>query len=609
MFRYIALAWDAAQPAVSEAARSLTRTLLDAHPWQTALRQPGLVALFANARANTDMAYALPGDRGVVLGRLFRRDDDSELPSPVDVLDEQASERIIRTTGRELVQRYWGRYVAILVNPQTRGVSILRDPLGTLPCFHTDFEGVHLYFSCIDDAVCGGVPPFSINWDYIAAQTAQYALECRATALKEVSQVLGGECFDLCNGEILARTLLWNPHEIAASDAIEDRTIAAATLRRIVRLCVRSWASCYARSLIELSGGLDSSIVLSCLPNDSQSPDVVCINYFSPGSDTDERSYARLAAAAAGRELIEHERDPGFQLERILGMALTPKPTFYLESLEYSRLEADIARARGATAILTGTGGDQIFHQSQSVLPAVDYARKYGLRTSLVSVAFDSARLARVTLWTALRVALRDGLLRRSTSRHSDLDNIQTLVDAEIIDRLRHDERFLHPMLKHPSSTPPGKFRQLAAFLFTVEYRDPFGHDDDPDRVNPLLSQPLIELCLRIPTYTLTNGGWDRALARQAFSGDLPAGIARRRSKGSNGDHYEAILLRNLPFVRSMLLDGALMKERLLDSAKLEKVLSDRPTRIASQACELHTYLGMEAWARRWAELHRQDAA
>ena len=78
-----------------------------------------------------------------------------------------------------------------------------------------------------------------------------------------------------------------------------------------------------------------------------------------------------------------------------------------------------------------------------------------------------------------------------------------------------------------------------------------------------MISQPLLELCLSLPTYLLTHGGQGRALAREAFADRIPAEIARRRSKGGVDEHATAVLQRSLPLAREMLLEGQLIRRVL----------------------------------------------
>ncbi|MBE0550263.1 MAG: M20/M25/M40 family metallo-hydrolase [Rubrivivax sp.] len=106
---------------------------------------------------------------------------------------------------------------------------------------------------------------------------------------------------------------------------------------------------------------------------------VTCINYHSPGIDSDERSYARLAAARAQRELIERERIAGFRLESILHAAPTPTPGNHVGRMGSAQMDAEVAAAHGASALFTGGGGDQLFFEFRQCWPAADYLCLRGL--------------------------------------------------------------------------------------------------------------------------------------------------------------------------------------------------------------------------------------
>ncbi len=141
---------------------------------------------------------------------------------------------------------------------------------------------------------------------------------------------------------------------------------------------------------------------------------------------------------------------------------------------------------------------------------------------------------------------------------------------------------------------------QTTALLYPIGYYDPFEQAAAPEIVNPLLSQPLMEYCLQLPTYLLIQGGRGRALARRAFADDLPAQVINRRSKGDMEEHVKAVLQSNLAFVRELLLDGQLAARGLIDRPKVEELLSGRPTTLSSAAGQIHSLVAIEAWLARW---------
>jgi len=86
----------------------------------------------------------------------------------------------------------------------------------------------------------------------------------------------------------------------------------------------------------------------------------------------------------------------------------------------------------------------------------------------------------------------------------------------------------------------------------------------------PLLSQPVVEACLRTPAWMWIAGGRNRSVARAAFADQLPAPILDRRSKGSFAAYSGAVYRRSKQGMRTFLLDGQLRERGLLDVPALE---------------------------------------
>ena len=63
----------------------------------------------------------------------------------------------------------------------------------------------------------------------------------------------------------------------------------------------------------------------------------------------------------------------------------------------------------------------------------------------------------------------------------------------------------------------------------------------------------------------------------------------------------KSLLLDNLDFARSMLLDGELVRRGLILRHKAEAALSGRPSSVASNVMEIHDLIAIEAWTRRWS--------
>ena len=600
MFRYVGFSWDVAVPAQAAVAQRLDESIRCAEGWQVVHASSGLRVFIVGGRAGVNQSYPLPHARGVVLGRLFRGQTSSAASRPID-LSANEGQHILQTKGRALVDDYWGRYVAILKSDQP-GALVLRDPSGTLPCFQRDIEGVAVVFSWLEDliALSPWLPMPRVNWDAVAAFVALRHLGGRETALEGVSQILPGQLTAL--GEIGSSPLtLWSAVAIAGHSIELEPQAASAQLKKEVMDCIHAWASAYEGLLLRLSGGVDSAILLASLRETRTTARITAVNYHSPGSDSDERGYARLAAARAGTALIEKALDADFRLEDVLAVSRTPTPETYIGRMGTGRIDAELARAHGVRAMFTGGGGDQLFFEHRCAWPAADYLARHGLGRGFVRAALDAARLGQVSLWQSMWRALAGR--RQRTGPLDELGEFLTLACPEALGAVRRMERFVHPELLGESTLPIGKFHQLQMLINPSGYYDPYLRDAAPELVNPLLSQPLIELCLRLPTWVLTHGGRGRALARRAFAGEIPREIAMRQSKGGMEEYIARILQRNLPTARELLLDGHLVRHGLLDQAKVEATLAGRLSASGANVGEIHHCVAIEAWLRRFIDV------
>jgi len=478
---------------------------------------------------------------------------------------------------------------------------VLRDPSGTLPCFQTDTEGVTVVFSWLEDLITFAphLPTPRVKWDAVAAFIMLGHLGGRETALEGVSQILPGQLVTLGEGGPPPLPL-WSAVAVAREQIESEPRAAAAQLRCAVMECVDAWASVYESVLLRLSGGVDSAILLGSLRAGGASTRITCLNYHSPGSNSDERGFARLAAAKAGVALIERERDTGFRLDAVLDVSRMPMPEVYVGRMGTGRMDSEVASEHGAHAMFAGGGGDSLFFQFRCTWPAADYLGTHWPGRGFVRASLDAARLAKVSLWQAIWRALADQRHRIRPS--ASAGEFLALACREELDGASRLDRYIHPDLLAESSLPIGKAHQLQELINPPGYYDPYLREATPELVHPLLSQPLIELCLALPTWLLTNGGRGRALARQAFVSELPREIATRQSKGGMEEHVLTILQRNLPMVRGLLLDGHLVRHGLIDRNKTEAALAGRLSASKGHVGEIHSYVAIEAWLRRFID-------
>ncbi len=602
MFRYFALAWNVTDPLQREAAAFVLDRLKSSKvAWRSVFAQPGTEVFTAGEDSVSSQCCLLERNRGVILGRIFGKDIDTHtgIGKRLKYIDASETERILDTHSRHLVGEYWGSYVAIVPGDQLGSVSLFRSPAGALPCLTTDFQGIKLIFSLMEDCASLEIIRFSINWKYVARLTIKtnFAAE---TGLNEVSEVRGGELLEATR-EREFRTTYWNPVSVATKDVVESPLQAAEMIRQTTMMCIGTWASCHSSLLHNLSGGLDSAIIAACLKEMAPGRAVTCVTHHSPGSNSDERGFARLAARAAGYELVEHRRNASIRLEDSLNACVSERPQAYSRRLELASFETGLARDRAATAIFGGDRGDELFYANNVELAPADYILRHGIRPPLFQILVSAATLRGLSFWEILATALTSAIFERSFDPVKNGLRYHTLLNEDMKQMLATDTatRFGRAGTNHRA--PPGKQYHVMSLTEPAAYYMPFDESAALERVSPLYSQPLIEGCLRIPTYVLSSGGQDRSAARRAFESDVPVEILRRRSKGGMNEHVAEILRLNGGFLRELLVGGILVQQGILDSSKVDQALTQRPSGVLKGFGKLMQLISIETWLRIWS--------
>jgi asparagine synthase (glutamine-hydrolysing) len=605
MFRYVGLVWNVSDPSSEDSATRWIRRLMQASPgWRCVLNAPGVQVFCRTGPVNTALtAHPLAHGAGVVLGTVFHRlqaSDSTDIAGDPTFTDKD-TDRIVEAHGRVLLESYWGRYVAFITSANQRTTWVVKDPTGRLPCFTTQSAGVTVVFSYMPDCVTLGVLPFHINWNYIAARIALGCGRPDDTGIENVSELCGGECLELREGRT-SRHLYWDLGGLFTREIIEDPVRIARSLRATAQACTHTWARKHDVVVHQLSGGLDSSIVLACLAQASSRPRIVCLTYYRQGGVSGELSWARLAAQHSGCEHVEYARSPHIDFAALSGMRASASPPLTHSFLETDRLERNISRQYQATAICSGDGGDSLFGSTSARFSVLDYARRRGVRPALLRLASDVALLGNQSVWTVLSKSVRYALFNEDSKDTIHLRDARKLACSQIREPLLAIRSSLaHPWFRS-GRLPPGASEILSFLTLPDLFYPPLFNPDDGgvERVFPLLSQPLVQLCVSIPSYLHFDEGRDRGLARRAFARDVPEPILNRTWKDRVQGFPEEILRASLPYFRELLLDGVLVKERYLDRKAVEITLSGQMVKDTASVGEILDHVIVEAWLRSW---------
>jgi asparagine synthase (glutamine-hydrolysing) len=611
--RYVAFVYDPAQSApLGASGDTLVALFRQSMPdWICALETRGLTVFHCPYPRADFKAYVLPDECGIVLGRLFHSNlsDNSAIEKPV-VIDGASARRYVRDGGLQFIDDYWGGYVAFFNDAHGNRRYIIRDCSGKLPCFRIRANTVSVVFSDINDLRCLPLPPLTVNWDYVSAFLFYEQLQVRSSGLNEVVEVLSGDIVEFRGLEVDQR-VLWNPSRVVRRGYLDGESRALEDLRFTVQQCVARWASTYTSIIHSLSGGVDSSIVLACLSRAPRRPAITCLNRFTDVASEDERSFARLAAQHANVTLVERDwQCSEGRFDRNLEiLPPAPKPSMSVIGASLDKgVRNALASEVSAEAIWTGQGGDHLFFQDRSSCGASDFMRLRGLRPGLLSAIGDAARLSGESYWSVARSAYTD--LRTNTAwTPSHLIGREpgfTLEPKPPSDDLAY---VAHPWTSDIEDLPKGKQGQIWLLAEVTNRHRPAAMPELAPEHHPLLSQPLMELCLRLPTYTLLLGGRPRGLARTAFQGYVPSPILARRSKGGTTSYWMQTVRQSSGYLRELILDGTLHRERIIDGRLLDPYLNlSKPISVALFP-RLIACISAEIWLRSWSNGRLRMAA
>jgi asparagine synthase (glutamine-hydrolysing) len=545
----------------------------------------GPAQVFATADCGTLTHPGVPG--AMLLGTVFRRHGPNERQVE---LDRAIAQDLRRGSVDRLFAHCWGGYVALSSN--NTSLCVIRDPSAAMPCYYASVPGGVLVGSRISALMAAGMQKPSIATDRIADCLYRADLPSQDTGLTGIRELLPGDCLQIDN-DGFSVDHMWSPWDHVAIDEALDFGDHVERLRRAVQNSVAAWSSAAGPMLLGVSGGLDSSIIAACL--NRKVPRPICVTLSTNDADGDERGYAWQITDHLGLTLVEARYDlADIAIGRPARPDL-PRPTGRLIAQGFNAAVSRVAADNGVAAFITGNGGDNVFAFSQSAGAIADRLLHEGPSPGVWKTARDICKLTGCSLFEASRAALRILGRPRCYRWRPDRRLLSRNVGAEL------DSRPLdHPWLDAPAGALPGKAAHIASLLRIQRHLDGTGQLGAVAVINPLMSQPVIEACLAIPSWMWCREGRDRSVAREAFRAAMPQAIVDRTSKGGPDGFGTQIIAHFRDRIRERLLDGTLAREGVVDRAALERRFSDDRLDWGADQVRLLELLEAEAWIDHW---------
>ncbi|WP_395336767.1 asparagine synthase-related protein [Novosphingobium sp. BL-8H] len=545
-----------------------------------AYETPGVIV------ACNDPAATLRLDNdGLVIGPVYQSGYDNRLSS----LSEDARRAILKSGGTRLFETFWGAYVGILRTPN--GTSLVRAPFGRLPCLFQRKGPGTIAASDIDLVRSASGIPFTLDFEEITRQLVLGDMRLATTSLFGIGELRGGSRLLVESAGIRLENV-WSPWTFVTARRTIDN--AEDAVRRLRQQCIASVAattSHLSHPLLMLSGGLDSSILAATLAAKDRT--FSCLNLATRDHAGDERTFAHRVAQHVKRPLEERAMAVAeYDFARI-GAVRTPRPVARGYQQLVFETASGVAEELGCDGVVDGGGGDNVFCSLRSAAFAADCLIDPDGIHRFRQVRDDIAHLAGAARW---RVSWK---ARRRAWQGARPYKLQ--VDTRLLAADAHplaSKAATHPWLPPPEFALPGRGAHIAILIAAQGYVEDGPHGTKPNCIAPLVTQPLIELCLAIPSWHWFARGNNRAAARTAFETLLPPEIAWRRGKGNPESFLFSLLERNRAAITDHLLDGILASAGVIDTTALARALRDTERLTGTTYGRILHLLDAETWAR-----------
>ena len=561
-----------------------------------------------------DPLLACDGDRfaaGVV--RLDNRSDLERLVGqPGDSLtDLQLCVRAIARLGGDVIPRFLGDFALVVWSSSSRAAIAACDALAIRKLYTARRNGI-LAFANRAECLANGN---GYDIQYLAEQMAPVDGTASLTAYGGVSAVPAGTMVHHTAGGFSLHQY-WSPlsvdpesgHRLSPQDAAD-------ALRAMLGEAVRSRVSSDGKTWAQLSGGLDSSSVVSLTQALAEAGTVPhglagTVTYVDrEGTAADEREYSDQIIRRWGlRNEPIVEAPMWYDVGRPLPRIDLPRVDFMFHPRE-SRL-CEIVRAAGGRILLTGQGPDEYLRGSMYFF--ADWLAR-GQVGPAVREMLRRAAIGRVSFW---ELAYRNALvpLLPTTLRRwlgPEVTRLPRWITPKAARRYGLAERQFE-MALCAGRIGRKYIHSMAATV--VQVGKLIGHlvlDDQLEVRHPFLDRRLVEFGLGLPPMLTTRPYESKWVLREAMKGIVPEGVRTRVGKGSLIERHAWSLVTQRTLLEPLVQQPILADLGLIDPVMLRDAFEEcqnLPRGTGDPQAAIQQVLSIEAWLQiregRWPRGH-----
>ncbi len=499
-------------------------------------------------------------------------------------------------------ERCWkilnGMFAAGIYDSKTRELFLARDHAGIKPLYYWADDRCVVFASELKALLATEIVACELNVDGLAEYLRLGYFPGEWTPYRNVRKLKPGRFCKIDSGGIEICNY-WNARDMPRQSRSD---ITAQQAEDALDCLLQSSVEAQMISDVPLgaflSGGIDSSLIVSLMSRFSKKPVQTFTVGFSRMGYYDERQHARQIANHFKTE--HHEYSVDTEIEDILPRLIQALDEPFADSSAVPTLcLAELAR-KHVTVALSGTGGDEIFGGYRKYMAA----HWSGIFSSLpapirrgVQKTASILPASRRSLWQE-----RALLLQRFTSLPTD-------EPPEVQFNCLFGRNEIRELLDLQMEPSPLEFAAQSAspaqnlMLFDLEYFLPEDLLVKEDRCTmafglearvPYLDRDLIEFMLPLPLKYKVSGGATKKLFRKVAARYLPPWVLKRPKHGFGSPASEWLRSKLNPLAHGMMFSSS----ALLKSAVIERKFSEHTNGRADHSRALWAVLMLELWYR-----------
>jgi asparagine synthase (glutamine-hydrolysing) len=557
------------------------------------------VVVFGDTHApavGKDYSLVFPQEHGVLTGRIF----DSATYKTILQVDTNTA-FLFSESPHKILQAYWGTYSGILYNKRNNSCTLIRDPIGLSRLFYTKNEQGIVFANTIAQIYDILEEKPDLNFHYLARYIINIEQASPDTPFNQIYELLPGMGLTIYPDVSTEQNLLWEIDQCKGS-YIPRPEETEQELLDTLKKSVGAWTRGETGVAVQLSGGTDSSGLMLILRNVLQNDQpLIGLNFIdSQAPSSNEVEYAQEIAQLCKSPLHFIDMDQGSIAADLPSNWRPCRPNTFLLFNHMDVQTKLLAQQHGCSTIMNGQGGDHVFLAPQPKRALCDAILDKRWR-AIPDILHELSTVYR-TSWTSLakqafvdiKKYYRGTLSPFETEQVEQGANI-SYITSQFIPKTPPSS-YLEPYLQH---FLPGKIAHIAALAHAVEYaeRDILSGITMP---HPLLSQPVVELGLKIPTYQTFANGYDRIYFRKAVTKLQKTKALWRNIKGETSSSMVKNLAKSTDYIHDLVTGGRLAKEGVINLEWVEKEIQKIKHGHVDNLWPLLHMIAVNKWLKQW---------